>query len=153
MLCKNIGRLPILDNGEIVGVIRQEHIRDYLYMGIEQTGIILKYVLDNIQEAICVVDAEGRVEIWNHNAERLYGISSSEIKGKYLVNYFPNAIDAKIIQTRKPVKNLFHTPKEGCHIVISAAPIYINDKFVGVVSTDRDVQTDSPNQCRCANHR
>lgn len=139
MLCKNIGRLPILDNGEIVGVIRQEHIRDYLYMGIEQTGIILKYVLDNIQEAICVVDAEGRVEIWNHNAERLYGISSSEIKGKYLVNYFPNAIDAKIIQTRKPVKNLFHTPKEGCHIVISAAPIYINDKFVGVVSTDRDV--------------
>src|SRR5699024_4649203 len=61
MLVKDIGRLPILDGGQIVGVIRQDHIRDYLYMGIEQTSFILKYILDNIQEAVCVVDKEGKV--------------------------------------------------------------------------------------------
>ncbi|MCR2043986.1 sigma-54 dependent transcriptional regulator PrdR [Anaerosalibacter massiliensis] len=139
MLDKKIGRLPVLKDGEFVGIIRQEHIRDYLYMGIEQTGVILNYILDNIQEAICVIDSQGRVIIWNNNSEKLYGISASEIMGKYLTDYFPNAIDAKIIKTRKPVKNVFHTPKKDCHIIISSAPIYINDKFIGVVSTDRDV--------------
>lgn len=155
MLEKNIGRLPILDGGQIVGVIRQDHIRDYLYMGIEQTSVILKYILNNIQEAICAVDKEGKVVIWNKNAERLYGISEDEIEGKYLIDYFPDAIDARIIETKEPVKNMYHTPKEGCHIIISAAPIYIKGEFIGVVSTDRDISEikNIQNQLRKANEK
>jgi len=155
MLVKDIGRLPILDGGQIVGVIRQDHIRDYLYMGIEQTSFILKYILDNIQEAVCVVDKEGKVVIWNKNAEKLYGISEDKIKGKFLIDYFPNAIDAKIIETKEPIKNVYHTPKEGCHIIISAVPIYIKGEFIGVVSTDRDISEikNMQNQLRKANEK
>ncbi|WP_051531393.1 CBS domain-containing protein [Clostridiisalibacter paucivorans] len=113
MVYKNIGRLPVIENEKLIGVIRQEHIRDYLYMGIEKTDVILKYILNNINEAICFVDDEGKVVIWNNNAEKLYGISTSEIRGKYLKDYFPNAIDVKLLSTRKPVKNIYHTPRDG----------------------------------------
>lgn len=139
MVENGIGRLPVIRNSSLVGVIRQEHIRNYLYMRIEKISIILKYIINNINEAICVVNDKGEVIVWNHKAEDIYNISSEEIMEKPLKDFFPDAIDAKIVDTKKEVKNIYHRPREGTHIIISAAPMYINGKFIGVVSTDRDI--------------
>jgi PAS domain S-box-containing protein len=139
MVENGIGRLPVIRNSRLVGVIRQEHIRNYLYMRIEKISIILKYIINNINEAICVVNDKGEVIVWNHKAEDIYNISSEEIMEKPLKDFFPDAIDAKIVDTKKEVKNIYHRPREGTHIIISAAPMYINGKFIGVVSTDRDI--------------
>ena len=139
MLNNGIGRLPIISDGKIVGIIREEHIRDYFYKGVEEAELALKHIFDNIHEAICVVDNKNRVIIWNKNAERLYGVSEEELKGKYLVDYFPDAIDLKISQTRESVKNIYYSPKEGYHVIISASPIIIDDKLYGVVSTEKDI--------------
>ncbi|MGM0602012.1 MAG: sigma-54 dependent transcriptional regulator PrdR [Bacillota bacterium] len=139
MVKEDIGRLPVIRNSRLVGVIRQEHIRNFLYMRIEKIGVLLKYIINNISEAICLIDEEGRVLIWNNNAEDLYGITSEEIEGELLQDFFPDAIDVKILETREAVKNIYHTPRKGSHIIISAVPIYIKGKFIGVVSTDRDI--------------
>ncbi|WDV46825.1 sigma 54-interacting transcriptional regulator [Clostridiaceae bacterium M8S5] len=139
MLNENIGHLPVLENNQIVGVIRQGHIRDFLYMGIERTHAILKYILTNIQEAICAIDDKGVVILWNKKSEKLYGISASEIMGKYLKDYFPNAIDVKLLETKKTIRNVYHSPREDYHIIISASPIMVNGKFAGIVSTDKDI--------------
>ena len=38
-----------------------------------------------------------------------------------------------MLESEKPVTNVYHSPREGTHIIISAAPILIGDKCIGVV--------------------
>ncbi len=139
MIENKIGRIPILDNGEIVGILREDVMRDYFYKGIDEGEEALKHIFDNIHEALCVVDRKGRVIIWNKNAENMYGVKEEELKGKYLEDFFPNAIDLKIFKTKEKVSNIYHSPKEGHHVIISASPIIINGKVYGVVSTEKDI--------------
>ncbi len=139
MLKNGIGRIPVLYNDKVIGIIREEIIRDYFYKGVEEAEQAIEHIFDNINEAVCVVDNKSRVVIWNKNAENLYGLKIDEIKGKPLEKYFPNAIDLKIFETKKSVKNIYYSPKEGYHVIISASPIIINDKLYGVVSTEKDI--------------
>ena len=56
MIKENIGILPVVDdNGKITGILRQEHIRDYLYMQHEEYGITLKYIIGHIRVEISEV--------------------------------------------------------------------------------------------------
>lgn len=139
MIKNNIRRLLVLENGVIVGILREEHIGDYFYKGVEEAELAIKHIFDNIHEAVCVVDSKGRIVIWNKNAEKLYGFSETELKGKPLEKYFPNAMDLKVSDTKEGVKNIYHSPKEGYHVIISASPIIIDGKLYGVVSTEKDI--------------
>ncbi|KDR93859.1 PAS domain S-box-containing protein [Peptoclostridium litorale DSM 5388] len=139
MLENSIGVLPILEDKKIAGVIRSQQIRDFFYMKIEEVSMKLRHIIDSIHEAICVVDADGIVNIWNKNAERLYKMSSENIVGKSILDFFPDAAIAKVLKNRKEIENEYHSPRKDTHIVISALPIYINGEFIGVVSTDRDI--------------
>ena len=139
MLNNKIGRIPIFNQEEIIGIVREENIRDYFYKGVEEAEEAIDHIFDSINEAVCVVDNKGRVIIWNKNSEALYNIKEEEIKGKALEKHFPNAIDLEIFQTKKGVRNVYHSPKEGYHVIISASPIIINDKLYGVVSTEKDI--------------
>ncbi len=139
MTSNKVKRLPVLKDDKLVGVVRKEDLANILYEKINSSNVVLKYIFNNIHEAICVVDAEGKVVIWNKNAEKLYGVSQEIIRGKYLKDFFPNAIDVKILKTRKSVKNIYHTPKEGCPIIISASPLIVDGELYGAVSTDKDI--------------
>lgn len=139
MLENKIGRVPVFNKDQLVGIIREENIRDYFYKGVEEAEEAIDHVFDSINEAVCVVDNKGRVVIWNKNAETLYGLKAEDIKGKPLDKHFPNAIDLKVFETKKSVRNIYHSPKEGYHVIISASPIIINDKLYGVVSTETDI--------------
>lgn len=139
MLKNNVGRLAVLKEGKIVGVIRQEHIRDFYYMKVEETSEILKTAINYIHEAVCVINNKGIVIVWNENAEKLYNLPKEKIIGRPLDEFFPNAINMKVLKTRKVIENCYHEPRDGTHIVISAAPIILNNEFMGVVSTDKDV--------------
>ncbi|TCO74837.1 sigma-54 dependent transcriptional regulator PrdR [Marinisporobacter balticus] len=143
--CRNImqqnkiGILPVLQNDRVIGVIRKEEIISSFYMALEKADMKLNHVVDSLHEAVCVIDEEGRTVIWNKSAEKLYDVSASDILGKPLEDFFPDAMDVKVFKTKKPVENVYHSPKENCYIVISAAPIFGNGEFLGVVSTDWDV--------------
>lgn len=124
MIENNIGRLPVLKEKNIVGVVRKEHIIDYIYLKMEEDLEVFNHILNNIHEAICALDSTGRVIIWNNNAEKLYNIPKRVILGRKLDEFFPDAIDMKVLKTKQRFKNVYHTPKEGCHILISASPIF-----------------------------
>ena len=134
---KSIGRLPILIEGSLAGIIREENIRDYFYRGIDEGEEAIMNVFDSINEAVCVVDKTGRVIVWNKNAEKLYNITGETLKGQYLKDYFPNAIDLEVFKSKKKVTNIYHSPKEGYHVIISASPIMIGGNLYGVVSTEK----------------
>lgn len=139
MIEKNIGRLPVMRDSKMIGVIRSEDIRDKYYMYMEEAGYHLNHVINNIHEAICVVNSEGIVTIWNKNAELLYGTKEEDIVGEHLIDHFPQAILLRVLREKKAITNIYHSPRPNSNIVISAHPIYINGEFVGGVSTDRDV--------------
>lgn len=139
MLRHGIGRLPVVVNDEIIGVVRTSEIRDNFYMKMEEVGHQLNHIINNIHEAVCVVDDFGVVVVWNYNAERLYGVVAEEIIGKPLSEYFPNALLLRVLKERETIENVYHSPRAKSNIAISAQPIYIEGRFVGAVSTDRDI--------------
>lgn len=99
---------------------------------------VLKSVIDCIYEAICVVDEEGVVRIWNESAEKLYNVKYKDIVGKNIDKFFPNAILEHVRKEKTIVENKQHLPRENSHILANAKPLYVEKKFRGAVSTDRD---------------
>lgn len=136
---KNQDKILITKKDKVVGIINRDDMFCFLDEKLKQSLLIFEYIFDNIHEAICVIDKKGKVIIWNNNAEKLYNISKKNVLGKQLDEFFPNAINMDVLKTKKVMKNVYHTPKKGCNIVISTSPIFLNDKFIGVVSTDKDV--------------
>lgn len=124
MIENHIDNLPVIKDKKTKGVINKDQILKFFYTRLRKLSKICTHILNNIQEAICVIDKEGRVIVWNDNAEKLYNISKKDILGKKLNKFFPNAIDIKVLKTRNIVRNIYHSPKKGSHIIISAAPIF-----------------------------
>ncbi len=139
MIKEGIGRLPIIENGSLKGVIRKEEVRNFYYMKTERMMNQMIYLVDYSYEAICVIDTEGIVFVWNRSCENLYDIERKEIVGKHISEFFPNAMGLKVLGTKKPVKNALHRPRKDSYVIINAFPIYIDGEFTGVVTTDRDV--------------
>lgn len=134
-----IGRIPVLEKGEIIGIIRKTEIMEYIYSGFEESEIKINHTLNSINEAICVVDKDGKVVLWNKKSEELYDVSADEIIGNYIADFFPDAILSNVLKTKQPLKNVRHSPKKDYDVVITATPIWINEKLIGAVSTDRDI--------------
>lgn len=99
---------------------------------------VLRSIIDCIYEAICVVDEAGIVRIWNESAEKLYKVKYEDIVGKNIADIFPNAIVEHVRKEKVVVENKPHLPRENSHILANARPLYVEKKFRGAVSTDRD---------------
>lgn len=134
-----LGRLPVLDEGKLIGVIREHELREYFYMRMEEYGMKLSHVIDNIHEAVCVTDKEGTVIFWNKSSEKLYGLKRDDIIGDHLLDHFPNALIADVLENKTTYQNVYRAPRAGSYVVLSAEPIFINGEFAGAVSTDRDI--------------
>lgn len=139
MRSKKIGVLPVVREKRVLGVVRILDILDKICGRIEDESFSLFLILDNLSEAVCVVNVNGIVVKWSKKSAKLYGVTSQEIVGQKLEDFFPNALLLKVLEEKTPIENIFHTPREGAHVVISAIPLFINGEFVGAVSTDRDV--------------
>lgn len=139
MLEKKIGRLPVLKDGKVIGIIRSGHIRDYYYMAAEAVSSQLESMLENVYEGVCTVDMNGIVNFWNSSAERIYGVHAEDIIGKPLADFFPNAIILKVLKTRETYTNVKHSPRENSEVMISARPLMYKGQMVGVISSERDI--------------
>lgn len=140
MINENIGILPILDNGKIAGVLKQEHIRDYLYMNLEDYGITLKYIIGQIKEGICAINNEGIVILWNKFMEDRYEIKSEDMTGRHISEFLENTISEKVLNSRVGMSDIYFTDKKkDLYALVHANPIFYKDEFIGVVCTEVDV--------------
>lgn len=139
MLQERIGRLPVVSEGKLVGVIRERELRDYFYMKLEEHSTKLSQILDTLHEAVCVTDPQGTVILWNYSSEQLYNLKRADILGQPIQKFFPNALTLQTLRTGEPMRNVYHAPRDDFHVVLSTEPIFLNGELVGVVSTDRDV--------------
>ena len=141
MIKKNIGILPVVDdNGKITGILRQEHIRDYLYMQLEEYGITLKYIIGHIREGICAVNNEGVVILWNSFMEERYGIKSDDIVGRPISDFLEDTICERVLRRRIGISDVYSTyKKQDMYGLVHANPIFFGGEFIGVVCTELDV--------------
>lgn len=145
MLENNIGRLPVIEDERVVGIVTSNNIRDTFYLKMDELFNLQSNVFDNLHEAVCICDENGIVRYWNKSAEKLYGVTVEDIIDKKLEDFFPNALSIQVLKTEKRVDNVCHEPVEGKLVALSAVPLY-NSKgnLIAVVSTDRDI-TDAEN--------
>ena len=141
MMKNNIGVLPVLENNKIIGVLNQKHIRDFLYMELEDYGITIKHIVGEIKEGICAINTDGIVVLWNKFMEDRYGIKSEEIVGKSMDRFLKGTISESVLNTRMRESGIYkniHNENE-VYGVVDANPIFINSEFVGVVCTEVDI--------------
>ena len=96
-------------------------------------------LLDVLEEAVCVIDAQNRVIDWNRRAELLYGIASAEIIGQPIGKFFSNLMVTQAMQDGLLVREAYHKPCPGTHVLINAQPVRLDGKIVGGVSAERDI--------------
>ena len=126
---------------------------------------LFEMVLQNLPEAVLVINTEGKVLIWNSAMENLTGIPSADIIGKsgyeYSMPFYgtkrPILIDMiinknhdmkhtyeKFIYNKSTVYAEGHAPKayngKGAYFSASASPLYDkNGNWIGAIETIRDI--------------
>ena len=139
MIKNSIGRLLVVDKGQLVGIVTTQILLNSYYLKVEEMENQFSSILENLHEAVCVVNSKGIVTFWNKKSEKLYGIPQSEIVGKDINDFFTNALITRALKEKRPFENLVHEPKRNSNVVLSAIPIVYEGNLIGVVSTDRDI--------------
>ncbi|MEN6351426.1 MAG: sigma 54-interacting transcriptional regulator [Syntrophomonas sp.] len=138
---RKIGRLPVLDKeGRVVGVLTARDVCNGFSSKLEMLGEHMYAVMENISEAIQVIDCNGVVNFWNRGAEELFGIKARDIMGRNLDEFMPDDLPLKVVSTMEPCHNLVSEIKEGFYIRRNAVPVvFSNGEIVGAVCTSMDV--------------
>jgi PAS domain S-box-containing protein len=140
MVKEKIGRLPVVQDGNIIGIVTSENIMNGYYPKLEELFNLQSNIMDNLHEGICIVNAEGIVQYWNTSSEKLYGVKAEQILQRYLGDFFKNAMALQVLKNGKRVDSALHEPNEGKFVILSAVPIFnAQGKIIAAVSTDRDV--------------
>ncbi len=84
--------------------------RHQLEEGLRETRELVEMLGENVRDySIFLLDNEGRIQTWNHGAQRMKGYAASEILGKPLsIFYTPEDVEA-----RKPEEALRRAASEG----------------------------------------
>lgn len=140
MLKYKIGRIPVVEDGQVIGVLTSNNIRDTFYVKVDEMYELQNHIINNLHEGVCVCDNLGFVKYWNKSSELLYNIKSEDIIGKHIGVLFPNAMTMKVLKEGTPIQNVQHEPVKGKSVILSVIPIYgAKGELMGVVSTDRDI--------------
>ncbi len=136
-----IGRLPVKDiTGSIVGMLTARDVCNGFCDKLEMLGEHMYAILDNISEAIQVIDCQGRVVFWNRSAEDLFGIKTENILGYKMEEFYPDDITLKVIATGESYPNILCELREGLYVARNAVPVIMQDgNIVGAVSTTTNV--------------
>ena len=96
-------------------------------------------ILDDMDEAICVVDNNGIVTVWNKKSEQIYDLPKSEIVGRYMGDVLQDTVIIDVLKTGIPKQNIYRSTRTGCSILVRAKLLYNQDEVIGVMCVDKDL--------------
>ncbi len=136
-----IGRLPVLDDkDQLVGILTAKDVCNGFSSKLWQQGEQLSAVMENITEAIQVIDCDGMVSFWNSEAERLFGIKGRDIVGRKLADFMPDDLPLQAIKTLQTYRNVMDELGGGVPVIRNAAPVINPDGVaIGAVCTTADI--------------
>ncbi|MCH1626348.1 sigma-54 interaction domain-containing protein [Ferdinandcohnia quinoae] len=104
-------------------------------------------ILDSIDEAIHIVNAEGITIFYNQIAAEHDGLQKEEVLGKHILEVFPSLSEStstllKVIKTKQPIFNLPQTYKNNhgkpIDTINTTLPIKVNNQLIGAVEIGKD---------------
>jgi len=132
--------LVVVDTGQNPqGVMTWESFSRALVQGWQKSQAILTALLNHASEAVCVINDREEVEYWNPRAEILYGIKAREIVGQPVSKFFPNVLVSRSLKENRVIRESYHQPREGAHVLITAAPIQAENRVIGSLSLELDI--------------
>ncbi len=132
--------LVVIDSaGEPAGIIDPAHLARWLANELILTGSRLAAVVDTINEAITIIDRNEDVVCWNRRAEELYDIPAEKIVGRPIKSFFTDLVATRVLHENREVRNSYHQPCAGTHVLINAGPILAGDALIGSISAERDI--------------
>lgn len=132
LVCRN-------PKGKVLGVLSYDQVFHNLALKLCETEARINAVVETVDEAICIVDSNDIVVIWNSRAEELYGIKAQDIIGQPVNNFFTNLVVTKVNKEWQEIRSLPHQPVEGTHVLINATPVRLGPKVIGGVSAEKNV--------------
>lgn len=135
---------PILIDGVLQGAMCFFQDISQFERLFEELGVVrqlkeqLDLVLTTVHDGICVVDENGIIRYVNPAYQILHRISPDSVLGKSVFEVSPNGLRTQALQTGRPVRGTIRR-RPSTDIVADVSPIYVQDKFKGVVSVSRSV--------------
>ncbi|HET7616494.1 MAG TPA: sigma 54-interacting transcriptional regulator, partial [Bacillales bacterium] len=102
----------------------------------------LQTVLKTDKDSVTIIDADLRVLFWNHAAEETFNIPAGKIVGEIITNFFKkeDLMILNVLETEKPVQNVYHRPREDKHVFINSSPVFnAEGELIGAVSIEQDI--------------
>jgi two-component system CheB/CheR fusion protein len=81
---------------------------------VDQVNAFLETILQNLGTGVAVVDADQRVQIWNEQAEDLWGLRLNEAKGQHLLSL---EIGLPLEQLKVPIRTALSGEADGQHVL------------------------------------
>ncbi|ADI01976.1 MAG TPA: sigma 54-interacting transcriptional regulator [Syntrophothermus lipocalidus] len=137
----HIGRLPVLDEtGTVVGILTAKDVCNGFSDKLEVIGRHMQAVMDNITEAIQVVDCFGVITYWNKAAERMFGLKADDVVGKRLKEIYDDGLIESVLKEAKSRRNVLAELKPQQYAIRNAVPVITPaGDVIGVVCTTQDV--------------
>lgn len=97
------------------------------------------FILDDIDEAICVVNLEGEVTVWNRKSESIYGVLKENIIGRKMDQVLQNTVIMEVLNTKKSIENIYNATITGCRTLVNGKIIYKDGEAIGALCVDKDL--------------
>lgn len=139
------GETAVLLDSEKVpqGVIEQSILTSLMWEEIKRLSSSISILMDTVNDAVTVIDQNNTVIGWNKKAEDLYGIAGETIIGEDIQNFFSSLVVTHVINTDLPKKKVirenYHQPLPGTHVLINASSITCGDEVIGSVCAEKDI--------------
>lgn len=134
--------IVILDNSDqVIGIITPTLLVTNLLKHYAILNSFLETLLDTVNEAVAVVTQEGTVSHWNSVAQDTYSIPQKNILGKKITQFFhrDSLATLKILDEGQPVRQSYHSPRPGTHVLMNASPVIHDGAIIGAISSEQDI--------------
>lgn len=111
-------------------------------MTLDPDSFFLQSVLTTDNDAVTVINTESKVLFWNEAAEQTYNIQKQQIIGETITDFFKkeDLMVLKVLETEKPVRNIYHRPRNDKHVFVNSSPVYDSEnRLIGAVSVEQDI--------------
>ncbi|RJS61382.1 sigma 54-interacting transcriptional regulator [Bacillus sp. PK3_68] len=100
----------------------------------------LNTILESIQDGILAIDRQGVITHCNYTVEMLLDMHKEQIIGKPLEHILPESPMLSVFKTGKGYsekEEIYQTPKQHFHFIVTATPIFNQNQVYGVVASIR----------------
>jgi PAS domain S-box-containing protein len=152
----NVSAAPLINEAGalegVVGTFAEITERKQLELEVEERRLYLESVLSCAPDVIITLDAQQRLLEWNAGAERLFGYTPEEARGRRIDELItgcdPRAMEEANRLTQQTLRGesvssvetvRYHKDGSPVHVILSGSPILIEDRVVGGIGVYSEI--------------